>query len=206
MKGDLVARSKVTLIVTAVTALATLVLGGCADGTHPGDAAVVGDTAISMSRLDDTVRAVSSVQGEPIAPRSALQLMISAELSRQVAAKRTVSVSDAEVGAAMSQVVQDPELRAKFEANPVANEFLRTFARGQIGLIKIGGASGVNDPGAQEAAQKGLEIVTGQAASIGVDVNPRYGKWSGDQIAGQSGSLSTPFKQPSATPTPQQGG
>lgn len=203
MKGDVVARSKVTFIVTAV---AVLVLGGCADGTHPGDAAVVGDTAISMTRLDDTVKAVSSVQAEPIAPRSALQLMISAELSKQVAAKRTVSVSDAEVGAAMSQVVQDPELRAKFEANPVANEFLRDFARGQIGLIKIGGATGVNDPGAQEAAQKGLEIVTNQVGAIGVDVNPRYGKWSGDQIAAQSGSLSTPFKQPSATPTPQQGG
>jgi hypothetical protein len=197
-----VAGTKVTLL----TAAAVLVLGGCADGTHPGDAAAVGDTEISMTRLDDTVRAVSSVQGEPIQPRSALQLMINAELSRQVAAKRTVSVTDAEVGAAMNQVVQDPQLLAKFQANPVANDFLRSFARGQIGLIKIGGASGVEDPGAQEAAQKGLQIVTEEADTIGVSVSPRFGKWSGDQIASQSGSLSTPFQTGSPSPSPQPGG
>ena len=62
---------------------------------------------------------------------------------------------------------------------------------GDKALIKIGGASGVDDPGAQEAAQKGLQIVTEASNSIGVSVNPRFGKWSGDQIAAQSGSLST---------------
>jgi hypothetical protein len=198
-----VAGTKVTrrIIGAAAVVVASLTPNGCAD--HPGDAAVIGDTAISESRLDDTVRAVSAVQGEPITPRSALQLMINAELSEQVAAKRTVSITDAEVAAAMPQVVQDPQLLAKFEADPVASAFLHDFARGQIGLIKIGGASGAEDPGAREAAQKGLQIVTEEAAKIGVEVSPRFGKWSGDQIAAQSGSLSTPFNQtPSATPSP----
>jgi SurA N-terminal domain len=202
MKGDVVARTKVTLL----AAVAVLVLGGCADGTHPGDAAVVGDTAISMSQLDSTVREVSAAQGEPIQPRSALQVMISSELAWQVAEQRTVEVTDAEVGAVMNQVLPDPELRGKFQANPVADDFVRSFARGQLALIKIGGASGVDDPGAQEAAQKGLQIVTEASNSIGVSVNPRFGKWSGDQIAAQSGSLSTPFQTQSPTPTPQSGG
>ena len=202
MKGDVVARTKVTLL----AAVAVLVLGGCADSAHPGDAAVVGDTAISMGKLDDTVREVSAVQGEPIQPRTALQFMVNAELASQVAEKRTVEVTDAEVGAVMAQVLPDPELRGKFQSNPVADEFVRSFARGQLALIKIGGASGVDDPNAQEAAQKGAQIVTDASNSIGVSVNPRFGKWSGDQIAAQSGSLSTPFQTQSPTPTPQQGG
>lgn len=194
------ARSKVALTVAA----AVMMLAGCADGTHPGDAAVIGDTAISLTRLDDTVKAVTAAQGEAISPSATLQLMISAELSKQVAAQRTVSVSDAEVAAAMPQVVQDPQLLAKFEASPVALGFLHDFARGQIGLIKLGGASGIQDPGAQQAAQKGNQIVTEEAPKIGVDVSPRFGTWSGDQIAPGNGSLSTPFKTAASTPPPPQ--
>src|SRR5262245_65234500 len=131
--------------------------------------------------------------------------MINAELSRQVAAKRTIYVTDAEVAAVMPQVVPDSELLAKFKANPVAFGFLSDFARGQLGLIEIGGASGVEDPGAREAAQKGLQIVTEESSKIGVDVSPRFGKWSAGRITADSGSLSTPVN-PSPSPTPQSGG
>jgi hypothetical protein len=188
----------------AALAAGVVLLTGCADGTHPGSAAAVGDVKISTSQLDDVVKSVSAAQGEAIAPSAALQLMISSELAGQVADQRSVSVSDAEVASAMNQVVQDPQLLAKFQSDPVADEFLRDFARGQIGLIKLGGASGISDPGARQAAQKGSQLVAEEGAKIGVDVNPRYGTWSGDRIEAVSGSLSTPFA-PQAPATPQQG-
>ncbi len=185
----------------AVLAGAVLLLAGCAEGTHPGSAAAIGDTEISLSRLDDVVTAVTAVQGQPISPTAALQLMINTELSQQVAQRRSVTVSDAEVASALPQVVQDPALLAKFEKDAVAGDFLRDFTRGQIDLVKIGGASGITDPGAREAAQKGNQIILDEATKIGVDVNPRYGKWTGDQITSTSGSLSTPFEK---EPTPGQ--
>jgi hypothetical protein len=197
-----VARRKSRLV--AVLAAGVVLLTGCADGTHPGSAAAVGDVEISTNRLDDVVTSVSAAQGEAISPTAALQLMINSELTRQVADQRLVSVSDAEIASAMEQVIQDPQLRAKFKSDPVASSFLRDFARGQIGVIKLGGASGITDPGAREAAQKGGEVLAEEGAKIGVVVNPRYGTWSGDQINPTSGSLSTPFKQPTPA-TPQQG-
>lgn len=197
-----VARTKSRLV--GALAAGALLLTGCADGTHPGSAAAVGDVEISTSRLDDVVSSVSAAQGQAISPTAALQLMISSELTRQVANQRLVSVSDAEVASAMNQVIQDPQLLAKFKSDPVASAFLHDFARGQIGVIKLGGASGITDPGAREAAQKGGEVLAEGGARIGVVVNPRYGTWSGDQINPTSGSLSTPFKQPTPA-TPQQG-
>ncbi len=202
-EGDVVVAGRKSRLVAALAA-GVLLLTGCADGTHPGSAAAVGDVEISTSRLDDVVSSVSAAQGEAISPTAALQLMISSELTRQVTEERMVSVSDAEVASAMTQVIQDPQLLAKFESDPVASEFLRDFARGQIGVIKLGGASGITDPGAREAAQKGGEVLKEESAKIGVEVNPRYGTWSDTQINPQSGSLSTPLTQPTPS-TPQPG-
>ncbi len=195
MNGGVAATKSRLARAAAAAAGAVVLLAGCASGTHPGAAASVGDTEISLGRLDDVVTAVTKAQGQPISPTSALQLMINAELSRQVAEQRSVSVSDAEVASAVKQVIPDAALLDKFEKDPVANDFLRDFTRGQIDLVKIGGASGITDPAAREAAQKGARIITEAAGTIGVDVNPRYGRWTGDKIDATSGSLSTPFQQ-----------
>ena len=70
-------------------AVATVLLvGGCAAGTHPGAAAVVGGTEISVGDVDKTSRAVSTALGQDFNANVTLGELVNNELVEQVREER----------------------------------------------------------------------------------------------------------------------
>ena len=192
-------------LVKVTGALASVVLlGGCAAGTHPGAAAKVGKTEISVTDVDETSRSVSTALAQPFTTSLALGELVNSALVEQITEQRSISVTDAEIAEAMKAVVPDPATYDRFAKDPVANTFLHDVAEAVIGTIKLGGGTGVKDPNVQQAQQAGQGIVKDAAKNITVDIAPRFGKWTDGTIDGKvSGSLSTLSKQTEANqPTP----
>ncbi|MFK4087068.1 hypothetical protein ACI2LF_23370 [Kribbella sp. NPDC020789] len=182
-----------------VAAATVLLASGCAAGTHPGAAAVVGNTEISVGDVDKTSRAVSDALGQPFETSVTLSELVNNALVRQVRDQRSVTVSDAEVAAAMKLVVRDTTAYQKFEADPVARDFLAQVASTAVATIKLGGGSGVTDPQVQQAQKAGLTVVKDASKNITVDISPRFGKWTDGAIDGTaSGSLSSESAQAKA--------
>jgi hypothetical protein len=176
-----------------------LLLGGCAAGTHPGAAAVVGGTEISVGDVDKTSDAVQKALGQPFTAATTLSELVNSALVAQVADQRSITVSDAEITPAMKAVVGDQAVYEKFVADPVANTFLRDVAKAAIGTIKLGGGTGITDPNVQQAQQAGLVALRDASKNIEVDIAPRFGKWSDGRIDGKvSGSLSEESAQAKA--------
>ena len=61
-----------------VVAATVLLTGGCAAGTHPGAAAVVGKTEISISDVDKTSRAVTTALGQNFNATATLNTLVRA--------------------------------------------------------------------------------------------------------------------------------
>lgn len=191
-----------------VALASVLLLAGCAAGTHPGAAAVVGSTEITVGDLDKTADAISGIVKQPVPPNQVLSELMRSALANQVLEQRSVSVSDAEIAPAMKALV-DEGVYDQWVANPATNEFLREAAIALIGKVKLGGGTGLSDPALQAKGAAGQAIVDEAAKNIKVDVSPRYGKWTGNEVNGaESGSLSILSDQTKAaqpTPQPQQG-
>jgi hypothetical protein len=179
----------------AAVAAAVLVLGGCAEGTHPGDAAVVGGTEIGIGRVDEVSRSVTTALGQPFTTTVTLNELVRNEVIRQIADKRSIRNTDAEVHAAMRAVVPQEDALKRFEADPVAREFLISVAGGVLTTAKLGGGKNLTDQSTEQAIQAGSQLVLDEAKHIDVSVSPRFGKWSGDRIAEVSGSLSVESPQ-----------
>ena len=176
-----------------------LLLGGCAAGTHPGAAAVVGKTEISVGDVDKTSRAVTAALGQPFETSVALNELVNNALVAQVREQKSVSVSDAETAEAMRLVVRDQAAYAKFEADPVARDFLQQVAAAAVATIKLGGGTGVNDPKVQQAQQAGTALVKDASKNIKISIAPRFGEWTDGAIDSKiSGSLSTESAQAKA--------
>ncbi|WP_405061575.1 SurA N-terminal domain-containing protein [Kribbella sp. NBC_01505] len=182
-----------------VAAATMLLASGCAAGTHPGAAAVVGSTEISVGDVDKTSRAVSDALGQPFETKVTLSELVNNALVKQVRDQRSVAVSDAEIATAMKLVVRDPAAYAKFEADPVARDFLSQVASTAVATIKLGGGTGVTDPQVAAAQKAGLTVVKDASKNISVDISPRFGKWTDGAIDGAvSGSLSDESSQAKA--------
>ena len=176
-----------------------LLLGGCAAGTHPGAAAVVGKTEISVGDVDKTSRAVTAALGQPFETSVALNELVNNALVAQVREEKSVSVSDAETAEAMKLVVRDPVVFAKFEADPVAEDFLRQVAAAAVATIKLGGGTGVNDPKVQQAEPAGRAVVKDASKNIKISIAPRFGQWTDGALDSKiSGSLSSESAQAKA--------
>jgi hypothetical protein len=179
----------------AAVAAAVLMLGGCAEGTHPGAAAMVGGTEIGVGRVDEVSRSVTTALGQPFTTTVTLNELVRNEVVRQVAEQRSIRNSEAEVHEAMRAVVPQEEALKRFEADPVAREFLASVAGGVLTTAKLGGAKDLKDQSTEQAIQAGNQLVLEEAKKIDVSVSPRFGKWSGDRIAEVSGSLSVESPQ-----------
>jgi hypothetical protein len=181
-------------------AVATVLLaGGCAAGTHPGAAAVVGDTEISVGDVDKTSRAVTTALGEDFATSVTLSELVNNALVAQVREQRGISVSDAETAEAAKLVVRDEASYQKFQQDPVSRDFLNEVAAAAVTTIKLGGGTGVNDPEAQQKQQAGIAAVKDASKDIKVTIAPRFGQWTDGAIDGNiSGSLSQESAQAKA--------
>jgi hypothetical protein len=195
--GDSVSTSRRLQAVGAGLA-SVLLLGGCAAGTHPGAAATVGDTEISVGDVDKTSTAVSNALGQPFTASLTLGELVNSALVEQITAQRSITVSDAEVTPAMKAVVGDQATYDKFAKDPVAHDFLRQVATAAVGTIKLGGGTGITDPNVQQAQQAGQTAVKDASKNITVDIAPRFGKWADGTITKASGSLSEESAQAKA--------
>jgi hypothetical protein len=181
-------------------AVATVLLaGGCAAGTHPGAAAVVGPTEISVGDVDKTSRAVTTALGQDFATSVTLSELVNNALVAQVRQEKGISVSEAETTAAAKLVVSDEASYQKFQENPVSRDFLNQVAAAAVTTIKLGGGTGVNDPQAQQKQQDGIAAVKNASKDIKVSIAPRFGEWIDGAIDGKvSGSLSQESDQAKA--------
>lgn len=189
----------------AVVALASvLLLGGCAAGTHPGAAAVVGGTEISVKDVDSTSEAVTTALGQAFGTSVTLNQLVQNALVAKVVDQRSVNMTDAEVAAAMKAVVGDQAAYDRFTKDPVANDFLREVARAAVGTVKLGGGTSITDQTAQQSSQAGTQIVRDASKNIKIEIAPRFGQWVNGQISGVSGSLSEESPQAKAQREAQQ--
>jgi hypothetical protein len=197
---------------SALVAAATLALTGC--GLHPGAAAVVGGDTISGEQVDDAAAALCSAnitgakaQGQAPpqlatrgARQAAVQVLIDSELSKQFGEARGVNPDRAQVSAALAQNKQTLALLPEDRKGDF-EELLRGYAEGQIILIAIGkqelGKPNASDEKALAAGTKARDKWAKTHADVEVD--PRYGEWSGGSLHTATGSLSVPVSERAVT-------
>ena len=196
--------------VSALVAGAALALGGC--GMHPGAAAVVGDTTISGSEVDDAAAALcteaitgAEARGEAkpdLASRAARQaavgLLIDSELSRQFAEEKGVEPDKAALSNAFAQNAQTIEQLPEENREGYRN-VLEGYVSSQLVLAEIGRES-LGDPNAAEDAARaeGARLRGKWAKSVDIEVDPRFGTYDKGTLTATSGSLSFPASERAA--------
>lgn len=159
-----------------------LALAGC---TTPGGnvAATVNGVPISVAQLDTTVSAVAS----DTAPRdelnaAVLTMAVRGQMARVIAAEQGIEINGQGRIAAIAANTQISGY-AKFLDDPQARVFAEDAADLSLVLTKVG-----------------AEQFLARAKQIPVQLNPRYGSWSIDQLSvvSSGGQLSQPWVDPNA--------
>ncbi|GAA2838468.1 hypothetical protein [Kribbella solani] len=181
-------------------AVATVLLaGGCAAGTHPGAAAMVGGTEISIGDVDKTAQAVTAALGKKYDTASALSDMVSNVLVEKVQQQKSITVTPAETAVAAKAVVGgDQQTYEKFQADSVARDFLNQVGTAAIVTAKLGGGT-VEDLQNQAKLQQGSVALRDAMKNVDVTIAPRFGQWTDGRIdSAVSGSLSVLSPQTAA--------
>ncbi|MFC6162868.1 hypothetical protein ACFWUU_22800 [Kribbella sp. NPDC058693] len=185
----------------ALGAVAAIVLltGGCAAGTHPGAAAVVGTTEISIGDVDKTSQAVSTALGQNYNTAAALSDLVNNAILGQVKQDKSISVTPAETATAAKSAVGDDEATfQKFQSDTVTRDFLNEVATAAVVTVKLGGGT-IKDLQDQAKLQQGLLAVKDASKDIKVSVAPRFGQWTDGKLdTSVSGSLSVESDQTAA--------
>lgn len=173
----------------ASSAALAIALAAC-DADQVGAAAVVGGERITVTELQDHVREVVELMpGEQATgdqrntQLTVLNRMIAFRLLDRVAADAGITVTEAEVDQFIADqlIPQVPEgdLTPLLAQNLLTEDTLRDAVREVLVLQQVG----------QQAYLGALVDVSEQ---VGVEVNPRYGTWTGAGIEDVSGSVSVP--------------
>nr|WP_238353529.1 hypothetical protein [Kribbella solani] len=173
--------------------------GGCAAGTHPGAAAMVGGTEISIGDVDKTAQAVTAALGKKYDTASALSDMVSNVLVEKVQQQKSITVTPAETAVAAKAVVGgDQQTYEKFQADSVARDFLNQVGTAAIVTAKLGGGT-VEDLQNQAKLQQGSVALRDAMKNVDVTIAPRFGQWTDGRIdSAVSGSLSVLSPQTAA--------
>ncbi|MGA9103013.1 hypothetical protein [Aeromicrobium sp.] len=192
------------LRVLVVTATALLV-AGCGS-VHPGAAAVVGDTSISMARADDVATVycqltlLSAGQGTPVG---------NADVRRQ-------AVTDLVVGVVAREMADDADLTpnpSSYEITPAQRkDIAKEFPADQLDLVvetlndaqrtyaiaDLLGARKIDDPDAEaeQLRDQGLQLIQAEVARRDVRFDPRFGIGRDGTAKAPTGSLSVEVKAP----------
>ena len=191
-----------------VAAAVALLLAGCGS-VHPGAAAVVGDTTISMGQADDTavvyckLALVSAPQGTPInnadVRRQAVTDLVVGVVAREMAqeANVTPNPSTYEITPAqrkeIAQSVGDDELDPVIDA---INASQHTFAIAELLGAK---QNGNPEADAEQLRQQGLQLIQAEVARRDVRFDPRFGIARDGTQKAATGSLSVPVEAPEPT-------
>ena len=182
-----VMRNRSRLAALSVVALVSLgTLSGCGD-LHPGEAAVVGDSALSSSEADVLSRDLCKVvteapqQASKAFPRSvALEAVVQRFVMRSIASQMgddygvdASSAYDADAAAAKQQLnYLDPDVRDRVLDLLVADRFFNDVL-GTIGKQQLV-AEGASDPTTEDDLARGIALAQAWEADNGVSINPRF--------------------------------
>lgn len=189
--------------VAVVALVAGLALSGCGAVSNPGAAARVGDETISVSYLQKQSRDILAKAGRSDLSDSEstklqsdlLQQLVDDALIVPTAKRAGVTASQADIDQVKSQiqsqrVVIPPDMLDGFARWVVLRRALNTKLLGR-------------EPASQQDQAKADQLVGREMAKtakqVGVEVNPRYGTWSGGAVK-PGGELVTP--EPTATQAP----
>ncbi|MCT2592970.1 SurA N-terminal domain-containing protein [Streptomyces sp. N2-109] len=186
-------RSALTVSAAAALVVVAPLLTACGNDARPGAAAVVGDDRITLGQLQSKVGEVRDAQsaqpqGDELIKRSGqltrvtLNSMIRHRIVKQVADDSGVTVTRRDIQQVRSQFEQraggPKEFRTMLlQQQAVAPSEIDDWVWLEVAVQKIAAESGINLQAPEANAQ-----LTGKlseaAKQMGIDVNPRYGKWS----------------------------
>ncbi|MFD0073685.1 SurA N-terminal domain-containing protein [Streptomyces sp. NPDC127166] len=186
---------------TALTVSAALLAAGplltaCGNDAHPGAAAVVGGERIEVSSLQAQVEDVRDAQAA--SPQSAQLVAATGDLSRRklnvmifdrvvdkVARDHGVTATRAELQQTRDSFVRqgggEDQLKAVLlQQQGVAPDQIDDFVRRNVLMNKIAQKLGVTENA--EGQKKLTDVFSAASKDLGIDVNPRYGRWDDAQV------------------------
>ncbi len=192
------------LRVLAAAAVA-LLLAGCGTAVHPGAAAVVGGTTISMDRANATAEVycrlavLSSPEGTPIGNadvrRQAVTDLVFGVVARELAREQEIEPrpSTYEMGDD-----QEKALAEAFDAGAIESAIETIeYAQRTYAIAQLLGEERVRDPEADPAQVRteGFALIQSELARREVRFDPRFGIGRDGLQNTPTGSLSVPVKE-----------
>lgn len=193
----------------AVVALGLLAFSACGSDTvrneaHPGAAVVVGDERVSLDDVDDLAQRYCALylkaNGDEAAAlplqvlrNDSVQILTDAEVARQY-----VEANDLDVVALQAWLTDQAEQAASQYGltGSDAEDFAEISAQvdTQAAYLAAGGQSGpvVDQAAGQQALVSGEQKVSQWAASLDVELDPRFAPSTAEGYAFDSGSLAKP--------------
>jgi len=191
-------RRRTALSVSATAALlaAAPLLAACGSDARPGAAALVDGKRITVSQLQAKVKDVRAAQakspqgGQLIMNTGRLSLatlngMIFDEVLARGARDAKVTVTRRDVQRWRAQAEQQAggaaRLKAMWLQQGVAPDEIDAMVRNQLLLDGVARHLGA-DRGKPQGQQKLARALAKTSRSMGIDVNPRFGKWDDQQV------------------------
>lgn len=191
-------RRRTALSVSATAALLAVapLLAACGSDAHPGAAAIVDGKRITVSQLQAKVKDVRAAQaespqgGQMIMNTGRLSLatlngMIFDEVLARGAKDAGVTVTRRDVqrwrAEAEKQAGGAERLKAMWLQQGVAPDEIDSTVRNQLLLDGVARHLGA-DRGKPQGQQKLAQALAKTSRSMGIDVNPRFGKWDDHQV------------------------
>ncbi|MCF3178195.1 SurA N-terminal domain-containing protein [Streptomyces sioyaensis] len=189
-------RTALSVSATAALLVAAPLLAACGGAAHPGAAAIVDGKRITVSQLQAKVKDVRAAQAEDpqgsqlVMNTGRLSLatlngMIFDEVLARSAKDAGVTVSRADVqrwrAEAERQAGGAERLQAMWLQQGIAPDEIDTMVRNQLLLDGVAQHLGA-DRGKPQGQQKLARALAKTSRSMGIDVNPRFGKWDDRQV------------------------
>ncbi|MEU0400489.1 SurA N-terminal domain-containing protein [Streptomyces sp. NPDC006197] len=187
---------RTALTVSAALLAAAPLLTACGSDAHPGAAAVVGGQRIEVASLQAQVEDVRDAQAA--SPQSAQLVAATGDLSRrklnvmifdrvvdEVARDNGVTATRAELQQTRDSFVRqgggEEQLKAVLlQEQGVAPDQIDAFVRRNVLMNKIAQKLGVTE--SPEGQKKLTDVFSAASKELGIDVNPRYGRWDDAQV------------------------
>ncbi|MFI1657730.1 SurA N-terminal domain-containing protein [Streptomyces sp. NPDC020472] len=187
---------RTALTVSAALLAAAPLLTACGSDAHPGAAAVVGGQRIEVAGLQAQVEDVRDAQAA--SPQSAQLVAATGDLSRrklnvmifdrvvdEVARDNGVTAGRAELQQARDSFVRqaggEEQLKSVLlQEQGVAPDQIDAFVRRNVLMNKIAQKLGVTE--SPEGQKKLTDVFSAASKKLGIEVNPRYGRWDDAQV------------------------
>ncbi|MFE3886534.1 SurA N-terminal domain-containing protein [Streptomyces lydicus] len=189
-------RTALSVSATAGLLAAAPLLAACGSDAHPGAAAIVDGKRITVSQLQAKVKDVraaqaKSPQGEQLVMNTGrlslatLNGMIFDEVLARGAHDAGVTVTRRDVQRWRAQAEKQAggagRLKEMWLQQGIAPDEIDSMVRNQLLLDGVAQRLGA-DRGKPQGQQKLAQALAKTSRSMGIDVNPRFGKWDDHQV------------------------